>query len=241
MSLGVPVSWAIVTDSQQRAAMGTALTPWAEDKHQTQRFQGLANDWINWALADLPERILADAPLERCLALAAINAVSQYRLMREQLAGVDTHQQRPDLVHWITTQQPKRLVMIGNMRPLTEGLKQAGIIHRVFERNPDNHANALSDAQEWGWLAQADSLVITGATLLNHTLSPILHLTPQAKWRILVGFSAQIHPEFMQASGITHLFSVHIQDIAYARRQLQIGRWNALFETQIGYWSALKT
>ena len=235
LCLGLPISWAIVRDAKGRRAMGTALTPANEGGDQDLRYPGLSTDWRDWTVQDLPGRIMADHPLERCLALAVINAVSQYRLALEELAGVELRQARGSVVRWVVEQRPERLVMIGNMGPLVNGLKEAGVPLAVFERNPGNRSGAYGDAQEWAWLERADGLILTGATLVNHTLAPLIALAGQARFRLLVGFSAQVHPAFLAGSGIQRVFSLHIRDIDRVRRQLQIGNWDAMFDSEAGY------
>lgn len=240
LCLGLPISWAMVRDPAGRRAMGTALTPVPEGGLGGPLHLGLPPEWPDWPLSELPPRLLSDRPPERCLALAIVNAISQYRLAREGLAGLTTGQDRPGLVDWVVRQSPRRVVMIGNMEPIAQGLAAAGIPHRVFERNPGHRTGALSDAQEWAWLPQADGLIVTGATLVNHTLSPILGLARQAGFRVLVGFSAQAHPELLAGCGATHVFSVHIRDCDRVRRQLQAGHWSRMFDTETGYLAPLR-
>lgn len=235
LCLGQPVSWAIIRDAQGRRALGTALTPTSPDGAATPRFAGLPPDWQDWPLPALPPRIMATHPLERCLALAVINAVSQYRLQLEDFAGVQMEPTRGGLVRWVVAQQPERLVMIGNMGPLAQGLREANIPLAVFERSPGNRSGAYDDAMEWAWLQQADGLILTGATLLNHTLAPLLALSGQARFRVLVGFSAQVHPALLADSGIQRIFSLHVRDIDRIRRRLQIGDWDAMFASEMGY------
>jgi len=239
VSLGLPVSWAVVRDGHGVRALGTALTPVGEGRATEPMFQDLPADWREWPLDQLPARIMADHPLERCLALAVINAVSQYRLVREDMAGLERGQGRGHVVRWVAGQRPQRVVMIGNMHPLVTGLTEAGIVPAVFERNPGNRSGALVDAQEWAWLAEADGLIVTGATLVNHTLAPLIALSPKARFRILVGFSAQVHPEFLAGSGISHVFSLHLEDVDGVRRRLQVGNWDAMFDNDAGYIASL--
>ncbi|WP_162008602.1 Rossmann-like domain-containing protein [Thermochromatium tepidum] len=240
LSLGQPISWALVRDREGRRALGLALTPVGESSLPGPRHDGLPLDWKEWPLPALPGRILADHPLERCLALAVINAISQHRLAREGFAGVETTEVRPSVVRWVREQEARRVVVIGNMRPLVAGLAEAGVPHVVFERSPGHRTGALPDAQEWAWLPKADGLILTGATLLNHTLAPILALARAARFKLLVGFSAQAHPAFLAGCGVTHVFSLHIRDIDRTRRLLQVGHWDSMFETEMGYLTALR-
>ncbi|EXJ14108.1 Rossmann-like domain-containing protein [Imhoffiella purpurea] len=239
LSLGQPISWALVRDREGLRALGTAMTPVGESVSPGPRYPGLPLDWTQWPLAELPGRIMADHPLERCLALAVINAVSQHRLAREGLAGVETGEVRSSVVRWVAERNARRVVVVGNMGPLVNGLAEAGVPHVVFERSPGNRVGALPDAQEWAWLAKADGLVLTGATLLNHTLAPILSLAREARFRLLVGFSAQAHPEYLAGCGATHAFSLHIRNIDPVRRLLQVGNWNSMFESETGYLAEL--
>ena len=240
LSLGQPISWALVRDRHGHRALGLALTPVGESSSPGPRHAGLPLDWSEWPLPELPGRILADHPLERCLALAVINAISQHRLAREGFAGVETTEVRPSVVRWVREQGVRRVVVIGNMGPLVTGLAEAGVPHVVFERSPGNRAGALPDAQEWAWLPRADGLILTGATLLNHTLAPILALAREARFKLLVGFSAQAHPAFLAGCGVTHVFSLHIRNIDRVRRLLQVGHWNSMFETEMGYLAGLE-
>lgn len=235
LSLGQPISWALVRDRHGCRALGLALTPVGESSSPGPRHAGLPLDWNEWPLPELPGRILADHPLERCLALAVINAISQHRLAREGFASVETTEVRPSVVRWVREQEASRVVVVGNMGPLVTGLAEAGVPHVVFERSPGNRAGALPDAQEWAWLPRADGLILTGATLLNHTLAPILALACEARFKLLVGFSAQAHPAFLAGCGVTHVFSLYIRDIDRVRRLLQVGHWNSMFETEMGY------
>ncbi|AGX87972.1 Rossmann-like domain-containing protein [Candidatus Symbiobacter mobilis] len=247
--LGHPVSWAIVRDGQGRRGLGAALTPIGESNDRDGLFAGLSQDWRDWPLSALPARLLARHPLERCIALAAINAVSQYRLGWENLAPVEPGERgereagqgggRASVVRWVAAQTPQRLVMIGNMQPLVAGLREFGIVPMVFERHASNRCGALNDAQEWAWLPHADGLIATGATLVNHTLAPLVAWTGAARFRILVGFSAQTHPAFLAGLGLTHVFSVHVDDVDGIRRRLQLGHWNAMFESETPYLARL--
>ncbi len=238
LCLALPVSWAVVRDAQGRRALGTALTPVGEGSADAALHEGLPPDWRDWPLPTLAARLAGTHPYERCLALAAINALSQHRLAG-QLQAMAATPIRGGIVRWVAEQRPDRLVMIGNMQPLAEGFAKAGIAHWIFERNPANRRgvqpNVLDDAQEWAWLPEADGLVVTGAALLNHSLAPMLALARRARFVALVGFSAQAHPEFLAGSGLTHVFSMRFADIDAMRRQLQVGNWNAMFATEGAY------
>jgi len=239
LSLGQPISWAVVRDAAGRRALGTALTPVGECATSAEPCADLPSDWRDWPLAALPPRLMADHPLERCLALATVNAIAQHRLAREELAGVEQVAGRGHVVRWVAAQAARRVVVIGNLGPLVAGLSAAGIPHVVFERHPHQRAGAWSDAQEWAWLEQADGLILTGATLLNHTLAPLLALARTARFRVLVGFSAQAHPTFLAGCGLTHVFSVHVRQLERLRRALQIARWQTLFEHETSYFARI--
>lgn len=236
LCLGLKVSWAVVRDAQGRRALGTALTPVGEAGPEDSRVPPwqatLPSRWADWSLPDLALRLRAQHPDERCLALALINAASQARLAVQPPPASPL---RGGIVRWVAGQRPQRLVMVGNMQPLAEGFRQAGIAHVIFERSAADRCGALSDAQEWAWLPEADGLVITGAALLNHSLSPMIAMARKARFIALVGFSAQAHPDFLAGSGVTHLFSMRFADVDAMRSHLQVGNWNAMFGMDDGY------
>ena len=60
----------------------------------------------------------------------------------------------------------------------------------------------------------ANILVITGVTLVNHTLGPILELAEKASEVVVVGPTASIYPEPLFARGVTVMGGVRITDAA---------------------------
>jgi uncharacterized protein (DUF4213/DUF364 family) len=60
----------------------------------------------------------------------------------------------------------------------------------------------------------ANILVITGVTLVNHTLGPILELAEKANEIVVVGPTASIYPESLFKRGVTVMGGVRITDAA---------------------------
>ena len=63
-------------------------------------------------------------------------------------------------------------------------------------------------------IPQANIIVITGVTLDNHTLGPILELAKNASEIIVVGPTASVYPEPLFARGVTVMGGVRIADAA---------------------------
>ncbi len=63
-------------------------------------------------------------------------------------------------------------------------------------------------------IPQANIIVITGVTLVNHTLCPILELAKNASEIIVVGPTASVYPEPLFARGVTVMGGVRIADAA---------------------------
>lgn len=55
-------------------------------------------------------------------------------------------------------------------------------------------------------------MVITGVTLVNHTLVPILNLAGKAKEIVVVGPTASVYPEPLFRRGVTVMGGVRITD-----------------------------
>jgi len=63
-------------------------------------------------------------------------------------------------------------------------------------------------------IPQANILIITGVTLINHTLGPILDLAEKANEIVVVGPTASVYPGPLFKRGVTVMGGVRITDAA---------------------------
>lgn len=154
--------------------------------------------------------------IERTLGMAALNALSQYR--------IDLSEAKEGDVVEILDPSIGRVAVIGNMPPVVEGLKGMGFEVMVFERNPKLwDRETLSDALEYWLLPRADAVIASGSAILNGSLDMLLERSKRAKIFVLTGPTAQLLPEFLRGEGVTHLASMMVVDIESALVKLKLG------------------
>ncbi|HDH44490.1 MAG TPA: hypothetical protein ENG66_03750 [Thermococcus sp.] len=165
--------------------------------------------------------------IERTLGVATINAISQYYIDLTQ----STSQDATDLID-----DAKKIAVIGNMPPIVRTLKEKGKEIFVFERNPKLwDRETLSDSLEYYLLPEMDAVIVSGSALVNCTLNMIVKRSKKAKKIILTGATAQILPEFLKGSGVTHLASVKVIDMEKAILNLKMGSFRGFGEQSRKY------
>ncbi|NJE84311.1 hypothetical protein E3E23_00415 [Thermococcus sp. CX2] len=154
--------------------------------------------------------------IERTLALAAINAVSQYYIDVSNAPNLDVVE--------LLDESFEKVAVIGNMPPVVRTIRERGFDVYVFERNPKLwDRNTLSDALEYWLLPEVDAVIASGSAILNGTLEMMLDRAKRARLFVLTGPTAQLLPEFLRGSGVTHLAAMKVMDIDMALMKLKLG------------------
>ncbi len=156
--------------------------------------------------------------IERCLGFATLNAISQYHL--QEIENVDVFKE-------MVVKGVERVAVVGNIKPLIAKLRKNFDVV-VFERNPKLRCQALSDCFEYELLPKFDAVFVSGTALVNGTLDFIVERARNAKFKVLIGPTAQIHPKL--AKGLTHLASMRVVNIEKALMGLKLGSWR-IFES----------
>ncbi|GEM_PF-557476 len=168
-------------------------------------------------------------PLEKSVGVAAINAVSSYLLwgagqFRELNADVGI-----DIVSAAPRVASGKVLIIGHMGPLVRVLKEHGIreIHVVERCAVMRCHSALSDSSLPRLAPEADTLMVTGATLVNDTLDHILSLRKTSSTLVLVGPTAGVHPTPLFAEGVDAVASMRAVKISAVLDVIRRGggRW----------------
>ncbi len=116
------------------------------------------------------------------------------------------------------------VAVIGNMPPVVRALREKGVKTLVFERNPKLwDRETLSDALEYVLLPEAEAVLVSGSALVNGTIEMILDRAKNARIVVLTGPTAQIHPELVKGTGITHLAAMKVIDLKKAVLGLKLG------------------
>ena len=119
-------------------------------------------------------------------------------------------------------------MVIGNMVPLVRKIEKITDNIYTFERNPLLRLdNAMPDYLEYRYLEQADAVIITGVTLLNDTIDPILKYVPEAALKIIVGPTAQMLPSILLKK-FDMVASLRVDDIEKVADVIKRGggRWS---------------
>ena len=179
--------------------------------------------------------------LQRALGMAALNAASPYyprpRSGKYPLPQVDN--QQDDGVPLV---RPGDTVgMIGLMTPSVRQLqplvKKIIVFDRALEQQIQDEGFAASFGEnvrlypmrlQAELLPACDVVLITGTTMINHTLEQILSFCPHAREILLKGFSLAYYPQAYQHTAITAISSVYFEpDSAALFRPLSLGGgWN---------------
>jgi hypothetical protein len=173
--------------------------------------------------ASLAERYVGSQGWERALGLAAVNAISQHLLARN-----GPLEPMPDNLELLAPRAAERVGMVGYFGRLIDPLRAGGVDLTVIELDDrllqaEPGLEVTLDASRLEGCAQ---VIITGTTLLNHTLDSLLAHCSQARDVYLLGPSASCLPDVLFAAGITAVggFRVTSPDL-FDQRWAARGRW----------------
>jgi len=161
--------------------------------------------------------------LDRIISVAYINALSQYTLWVRKEAECMISKEGITGFLVRTLRKTDRVAVIGNMVPLVEALRGYVDNIYVFERNPTmRSAGVLPDSLEYEFLEKCNIVIVSGAALVNGTISPILRFSKSADIRVIVGPTAQMHPDVLLRY-FDVVASVVVKDIPEAMRRIRLG------------------
>lgn len=149
-------------------------------------------------------------PLEKSVGVAAVNAASSYLLWGAgQYRELDV-EVGVDIVSAVPRVASGKVLVVGHMGPLVRALKERGALEvHVVERCAAMRCRgALSDSALPRLAPEVDTLVVTGATLVNDTLDHILSLRKAGSTLVLVGPTAGAHPTPLFAEGVDAIASM---------------------------------
>lgn len=217
-SIAIPYAYVIV-EGEKGVKMGVSMV--LDSKCHYRR------DFDETSLESIIECAKGYNLTERTLAMAAINAVSQYYIDFTESKNEDVL----DLI--VSDKDIKKIGFVGNIAPVVNELREIdGKNYEiyVFERNSSScGAELLDDTFEYRLLPEMDAVIITGTTLVNDTIDVVLERSKNAKLKILTGPTAQINPDFLKNSGITHTASTRVISIDKTVTDLKHGSSFGIF------------
>ena len=160
---------------------------------------------------------------QRALGLAAINAISQHvMLQREDIPAM------PENLDLLATGPQARVGMVGYFGRLVEPLMQRGIPVTVIELDSAliRKEPGLEVTLDATRLEGCNQVIISGTTLLNHSLDRMLEHCTHAQHVYLLGPSASCLPEALFDAGVTLVGGFKVTDPnLFADRWEAHGRW----------------
>ncbi len=210
-AFALPYSYAIVEGKKGRA-MGVAMMLPEEVQTYDSNFEDLT---VKSFLSKLDSLNV----IERTLALSVANAVSQYHIDLSGALRID--------VEKLLDKSIGKVAVIGNMPPIVEKVREAGLDAYVFERNAKLwDRGTLSDSLEYRLLPEVGAVLSTAAVLCNDTVDFVLERAKNAKTIFLIGATGQILPELLKGTGITHIASMKVASISGAVSAIKTGNYH---------------
>ena len=176
-----------------------------------------AGELLNKQITELMDYALDDNVLKAAVGMATINALS------DVLLSDNACRYKPsaygNALELVDITGNDTVAMVGAFTPFIKKISE--ITERLFviEKNPrvigkdDTFKIESADRLE-EIIPQANILIITGVTLINHTLGPILDLAEKATEIVVVGPTASVYPEPLFKRGVTVMGGVRITDAA---------------------------
>ena len=152
------------------------------------------------------------SPLKAAIGVATLNALSAILLEREDCPyKIDALGNALDLVE---IGKDDTVGMIGAFPPFIKQLKGSCKKLHVFEKNPwlkrEEGVELQPEILEKDVLPNCNVLIITGVTIVNHTLGPILEFCRGAREVVLVGPTASLYPEPFFRRGVTIMGGIRV-------------------------------
>ncbi|MGC8665917.1 MAG: Rossmann-like domain-containing protein [Conexivisphaera sp.] len=162
--------------------------------------------------------------LERTVAFAAANAISQCLMRAEKPRGMEyVEDVNGWLVERLRTAGASRIALIGNMPPVASKLREEFDL-MIFERDPGlRSGDVMPDFLELRLLPRADAVVASGTSLLNESLDLVLRSARRSRLNAVVGPTAQLHPRFLRGTYVDFLGSTEVVDSRDFLRMLRHG------------------
>ncbi len=174
-----------------------------------------AGELLKLDIKTLMDYSLEENPLRAAIGVATLNALSAILLGEKDCpykpAGLG------DVLDLVEIRKEDTVGMIGAFPPFIKRLKETCQKLHVFEKNPWLAKEVGMEELQPESLARdilphCNVLIITGVTLVNHTLEPILKWSTRAREMVLVGPTASLYPEPLFQKGVTTIGGIRIND-----------------------------
>ena len=165
--------------------------------------------------AEVLTALTSSEPIKAAVAIAALNALSAVCFERE-LAGDYRIRMDTDALDVVRMPADRSVAVIGAFVPVLRKLKARGGRWWVIEQDPqtlrgDEMRHFIPADESRETIAAADVLIITGVTLVNHTLEPILAAARADAEIAVIGPTASLLPDALFARGVRVVGGVRVK------------------------------
>jgi uncharacterized protein (DUF4213/DUF364 family) len=165
--------------------------------------------------AEVLTALTSNEPIKAAVAIATLNALSAVCWERG-LAGDYRIQMNSDAIDAVRMPADCSVAVIGAFVPVLRKLKARGGRWWVIEQDPqtlkaDEMPHFIPADQSSETIAAADVLIITGVTLVNHTLQPILEAARPGAEIAVIGPTASLLPDALFARGVRVVGGVRVK------------------------------
>ncbi len=157
-------------------------------------------------VADVLAGLTSIEPIKVSVAIATLNALSAY-CWDQRLADNYRIQVDADALDAVRMPDESTIAVIGAFVPILRKLKGRGGKWWIIEQDPktlksDEMNHFIPADQSEKTIAKADVLIVTGVTLLNHTLEEILKIARQDAEIAVIGPTASMLPDALFVRGV---------------------------------------
>jgi len=165
--------------------------------------------------AEVLAALTSNEPIKAAVAMASLNALSAACWER---GLTDDYRIQPDsdAVDAVRMPADRSVAVIGAFVPVLRKLKSRGGRWWVIEQDPrtlkgDEMAHFIHADQSRQTIGAADVLIVTGVTLVNHTLEPILAAARPDAEIAVIGPTASLLPDALFKRGVRVMGGVRVK------------------------------
>jgi uncharacterized protein (DUF4213/DUF364 family) len=178
-------------------------------------------------IGDLVRWALDRNPLRAAVGVAVVNALSAC-LWSRQPPACEVVGGR-DAFDFLDLARAERAAMVGAFAPYIRALKRRGVPFMVLEKDPEalgtaaarEHFRPAEDAPRV--LRESQLVILTGSTIVNHTIDDLLAAVRDGSQVAVVGPTASMLPEPFFARGVSVVGGLKITEPAEMLRTLAEG------------------
>ncbi len=174
---------------------------------------------------DLADMVLSDDSLERAVGLAGVNALSQLIIASKH---EDYHRSTDlDTLKYLPLKKDSKVGMVGRIGPFISFLAKNSAGVTIIDDNPALTEGSLGKnvklSRKIEDVEDSDILIITGSTVIEHSLIEPLKAASNAVFRMVVGPTASWIPDVAFQLGIDAVSGMTFIDIEKAFRSIMEG------------------